>query len=124
MELMTEVEKQKLSFPDYEVKDMRFDIASRVVEIETDGGYLAINGGMSLKFCKLKVKDWLAMSAALYRAKTKKWEKLSLGNIEDLSDICEFVYGKEIIFRGFGSRTGQWIEIIFSGATLEVEYLL
>lgn len=121
---MTEVEKQKLSFPDCAVKDMHFDITNRVVKIKTNGGYLAINGGTSLKFCKLIVKDWLTMNVALYRAKTKKWEKLSLDNIENLLDICEFVYGKKIIFRGFGSRTGQWIEIVFSGATLDVEYLL
>jgi hypothetical protein len=121
MNLLTRAEIKKLSFSDYVVEDMRFDIFNRVMKITTNGGFLSVNGGVKLKSCHMIVKDWQLLNARLYRTKTKKWEKLDTSDLESLIDICEFCYGEEIIFRGFGVKTGQWIELIFSKASLQVE---
>jgi len=121
MSLLTKVEMQKLSFPDYKIESMRINVPNRIMEIMTNGGYLSIGGGIRLKFCKLAIKNWQSIEAKLYRAQTKQWEKLDANNIEKLIDICEFECEEKIIFRGFGDKTGQWIELVFYKAILEVE---
>ena len=121
MNLLTKAEMQNLSFPDYKIENMKFDIPNRIMEIMTNGGYLSLNGGIRLKSCRLVVKNWESIEAKLYRTQTKQWENLDASDIEKLMDICEFECGEKIIFRGFGAKTGQWIEFIFSKAILEVE---
>lgn len=123
MKLMTESEMQKLSFPDCQVEKMHIDIHNKIVEIQTSCGYLDMAPGIVVKTCKVIIKNWRSISASLYRADTKKWEKQNQENIEKLNDICEFNYGKDIILRGFGVETGQWIEIVINEAILEVQYL-
>ena len=120
MKFLTKTEIQKLSFPDL-TENMEFDISSREIKIKTDSGFLSINGGSKLGSCKLIAQGWQSIKAVLYHAKTKQWENLDINNIEKLIDICEFEFGEEIIFRGFGAKTGQWIEIILSKALLKVE---
>lgn len=121
MNLLTKSEIQNLSFPDYKIENMKFDIPNRIIEIITNGGYLSINGGIRLKSCRLFVKNWQSIEVKLYRTQTKQWEKLNTDDMEKLIDICEFEYGEKIIFRGFGAKTGQWIELVFFNAILEVE---
>lgn len=120
MRFLTHAELQKLSFPDCIVEDMLIDILNRELKIKINSGFLSINGGIKLRSCKLTVKNWQAINAKLYRAKTEQWENLDANNIEKLVDICEFEFGEKITFRGFGAKTGQWIEIILSKAFLEV----
>jgi len=40
MSLLTKVEMQKLSFPDYKIENIKTDIPNRIIEIMTNGGYL------------------------------------------------------------------------------------
>lgn len=121
MKLLTKNEIQRLSFPDCIVEKMQFDIADRIVNIKTNIGYLSINEGINLKNCKLTLKNWQELRGSLYNSKTKKWEKLDIDNMEELIDICEFNYGKEITFSGFGKESGQWIELVFLNTILKVE---
>jgi len=120
MRLLTQAELQKLSFPDSVVEDMVINISNKELKIKTDSGFLSINGGIELNSCRLIVKNWQSIRATIYHAKTKKTENLDLGNIDKLVDICEFEFGEEIIFRGFGAKTG-WLEIVLSKAFLQVE---
>jgi hypothetical protein len=121
MKLLTKSDMQHLSFPDSIIKNMQFDIPSKIVKIKTDAGYLSKNDGIKVKNCELFVTDWDQLKISLYRAKTKQWEKLDEDKIEKLVDICEFEYKDKIVFRGFGEESGQWIEIMFISATLKVE---
>lgn len=120
MRLLTQAELQKLSFPDSVVEDMVINIPNKELKIKTDSGFLSINGGIELNSCMLTVKNWHSISATIYHAKTKKTENLDVSKIDKLVDICEFEFGEEIIFRGFGVKTG-WIEIVLSKAFLQVE---
>jgi hypothetical protein len=120
MRLLTENEMKQLSFPDCIVEEMKFDIPQKIVKIKTDIGYLSSDGGVKLKNCELIIRDWSELKVSLYRAATKQWEKLDVNQIEKLVDICEFEYDKKIIFRGFGKKTGQWIEVVFLDGTLKV----
>lgn len=122
MNLLTIDEIRELSFPDCIVENMLFDIPNRIMTIKTNSGFLSIKEGIKLGSCKLTIENWQSLNATLYRTKTKKWENLNINNIESLVDICEFEYSEEIIFRGFGIGSHQWIEIILSKATLKVEY--
>lgn len=121
MKLLTQAELQKLSFPDCVVEDMVINIPNKELKIKTDSGFLSIDGGITLKSCRLIAKNWRTIKAMLYRAKTECWENLDVNNIEKLVDICEFEFSEKIIFRGFGARTGQWIEIVLSEGVLQVE---
>lgn len=121
MRILNNDEIEKLSFPDYHVEFIHIDDLKKIAKIETDGAYLLSTEGIRLKKCELTIKNWQSIDIALYRASTKQWENLSLSNIDNLSDICEFEYGKDIIFRGFGQKTGQWIELKFKNSSIEVK---
>jgi len=115
MRFLTKTEIQKLSFPDCKAMNMEFDIPSKKIKIKTDSGFLSINGGEKLGACKLILQGWQSIKAVLYRTKTKQWESLDINNIEKVVDICEFEFGEEIIFRGFGAKTEiAWIESAFA----------
>lgn len=120
MKLLTEAQIQNLSFSDCKVEKMQFDISNRIVDIKTDGAYVVMDECVEFQSCRLMVKNWESVSARLYRAKTKQWEELDVNCIEKLVDICEFNYDQEIVFRGFGAESGQWVEITFTKAALEV----
>jgi hypothetical protein len=112
-------ELQNLTFPDSRVLDMNIDLDKRLARIDTESGYLALDGGNKLRNCKIIIKNWSSISAKLYRSQTREWENLR-SNIEKFDDICEFEFNEKITFRGFGSDSGQWIEIIFAKGILEV----
>lgn len=120
MRLLTENEMKQLSFPDCIVEEMNFDIPGKTVKIKTDIGYLSSDSGVKLKNCEIIIRDWSELKVSLYRAASKQWEKLDVNQIEKLVDICEFEYGKKIVFRGFGKKTGQWIEVVFLDGMIKV----
>jgi hypothetical protein len=120
MKLLTQDELKKLSFPDAVVEDMVINIPNKKLKIKTNGGFLSINRGIELDSCRIIVENWLSIRATVYHAQTKKFENFD-EDIDKLIDICEFEYGEEIIFRGFGAK-GGWIEIVLSKAFMKVEY--
>lgn len=122
MNLLTKSEIKNLSFSDYKIESMESDIPHRIIKIITSGGYLSIDGGIRLRSCRVIVKNWQSIEINRYQTQTKQWVKLNTDDIEKLIDICEFEYGEQITFiKGFGEKTGQWIEFIFYNATLEIE---
>jgi hypothetical protein len=121
MKKLTEFELKNLSFPDCIVQDMWINVSDKVAEVKTDTGYLLFDGGTRLKNCHLIIHDWEELQISRYWANKKKWEKLNVEDVERLVDICEFVYGKNVVFRGFGEKTGQWVEIKFFNCVLVVE---
>lgn len=120
MKILTQAELQNLSFPDSIVEDMKIDVLNKELKIKTDSGFLSINSGVELNSCCLLAKNWQSIRATIYHAKTKMTEILDVNKLDKLIDICEFEFGEEIIFRGFGEK-GGWIEIILVKAILEVE---
>jgi hypothetical protein len=122
MIFLTQMELQKLSFPDSEVKDMKINSIQKLMEIDADSCYLDLNGGKRLFNCKVQLRNWRNLEILLYESSAEELKILEPDSAEMLVDICEFVYGEKIIFKGFGKKTGQWIEYDFIGGEFTVSY--
>lgn len=120
MEIINLLELQNLSFPDCQILKMFIDMNNKIAEIYTNSGYINLRGGINLLNCQIILKNWASIDIALYNSKTKIWEKLNSSNIDYLDDICEFNFGELIIFKGFGKRSGQWIEYSFKNPEYQI----
>jgi hypothetical protein len=120
MKLLTQAELKELSFPDSKVECMEINNQDKTARIELNSAYLSCKGGVRLPACDVQIKQWHSLSAKLYKASMERWETLEEDCIESLTDICEFEYGDDVVFRGFGEESGQWIEIVFSKPVFEV----
>jgi len=124
MKVLAQSELKQLSFPDSKVENMEIDFSKHIVNIEVNSGYLCKNTGVRLPACKIIIKQWSSLTVRLYRASTEEWEKVNINeDMEKLIDICEFVYGEDIVFRGVGKKSGQWLELVFSKAIAEVNVM-
>ena len=106
------------SFVEEWVTDMFFDISNKIVEIETDGA--SIEPGVYLSKALIKVSKWLSLTGTSFDYETK--ETKSIKNIEHvrLSSIVRLIINdNEIKIDGFAVSLG-WVEIILTGAEIEV----
>lgn len=118
-----EILKRKLSlvsFPDFAVISWRIDIGERCMVIMTDGAFLDEGDGQSFVRAELSFSKWKWLCFRYFDAHSEKWHKCSY-DYDALKDICEFdVSEAQIKLRGFGRRTGQWIEIEITGGAAAI----
>ena len=118
-----EILKHKLglvSFPDFAVLSWRIDIGERYMVIITDGAFLDEGNGQGFIRAKLCFSKWDWLCFRYFDAQVEKWYKCSY-DYDELKDICEFeVSEAQITLRGFGRRSGQWIEIEITGGTTAI----
>ena len=103
----------ELSFPDYCVTEMRIDHAARRALFEMTGAWIATGslGGGELMIC-----GWETLHQRRYDMAEKTWVDIPLGKEEPLKDIPELlVDGDQIVMRGFGAITGEWVELVAKG---------
>lgn len=109
-----------VSFPDFAVLSWRIDIDERCMVIMTDGAYLDEGHGQSFIRAKLSFSKWDRLRFRYFGAQAEKWHKCRY-DYDELKDICEFdVSEAQIKLRGFGRRTGQWIEIEITGGSTAI----
>lgn len=122
MNRLTKLEIENLSFPDSDVENMSLCFDHCTLEIKTDSCYLNVNGGKRLFGCVVKLIKWRMVNISLYESSTEEIKILSPETADNLVDICEFEFGDKIIFKGFGAKTGQWVEYVFTGGEMSVTY--
>lgn len=103
----------ELSFPDYSVSEMRIDHATRRAFFAMKGAWTPAG---SLGSGELIICDWETLYQRRFDMTEKSWVDVPCGQEESLKDIPEFLAdSNQIVARGFGAVTGEWIEIVAKG---------
>jgi len=99
----------KLSFPDYAVLDINWIDTSHCI-ISLNGASLEQNNHVKhFDGCKLYIEFWDDLKISCYNHELAKW----IVQKDDLIDICEITFDSDFIIRGFGMKTGLWVEYNF-----------
>ena len=110
----------KLSFPDFVVQKMTFFESKKRIDIYIDGAYLDINEGKLFGSGHLFFYDYKKIESKLYD--NDKWIVLMPKNYDSLKSIEEFSYMKgDIYIKGFGKKTGKWIEYKIVSPKIEAD---
>lgn len=118
MHILNNHEFQQLSFPDAQILEMQLLAEEQTLVVQLDSAWLAHE---SLEQTNIVLKNWDVLHIRLFEYKQQKWQDLSLSSIDYLKDICEAELSKsEVVFRGFGHKTGQWIEYKIQGKQLAI----
>ena len=120
MKKLSNIELKHLSFPESEVLSMDLNLEDKIMKLDIDSCYVDLSEGKRYFECSLELRNWRSLKVELYEASSQKDLILNPVSADKLADICEFEFGEEYIFRGFGKLTGQWIEYSFSGGELVV----
>lgn len=103
----------ELSFPDCDVLEMRLDHGSRRISFVMSGAWIPAG---SIASGDLIISDWETFRQRRYDLTRGGWVDTPIGQEEPLKDIPEFlVEGNEIVLRGFGAISGEWVEIATVG---------
>jgi hypothetical protein len=101
---------EELSFPDFSVTKMRIDHIGRCAIFAMTGAWSVES---PLGVGELALYDWESLRQRRYEAAKESWVDIPIGQEEPLKDICEFlVDSDQIVARGFGASSGEWIELI------------
>jgi len=115
--------RQKLglvSFPDYTVTLWKVDAEIRKITIITDGAFYNDAERLSFDRAELTFSDWTSICVRYFDAQGDKWRGCSY-DYDDVKDICEFdCFPKKVLLKGFGRRSGQWMEFIITGGTVAI----
>ncbi len=107
-----------LSFPDSQVLKININIENKLLSLSVDNAYLDRNSGINIDGGILTINDWEQFEAKIYSS-----EGVWSNDFDELKDIGEFtVSDEQIKLKGFGKRTGQWVEYAFSKACAHFTY--
>ena len=107
-----------LSFPDSQVLEIKINTENKLLSLSVDNAYLDQNAGVNTDSGILTINDWEQFETKIYSSEGE-W----CNDFDELKDIGEFLVSDgQIKLRGFGKRTGQWVEYIFSNAKANFIY--
>jgi hypothetical protein len=107
-----------LSFPDAQVLEIKINTENKLLSLSVDNAYLDKNAGVNIDGGILTINDWEQFETKIYSPE-REW----YNDFDELKDIGEFtVSDGQIKLKGFGKRTGQWVEYIFSNAQANFIY--
>ncbi|WP_330986201.1 MULTISPECIES: hypothetical protein [Enterobacterales] len=109
MNIISMKDTNKLSFPDFSVLETKWVDKSHCI-ISLNGAVLE-SGDHVKQFdnCSLHIEFWDDLNITCYDHDLAKWVKQS----DELNDICEMTFNNDLIIRGFGMKTGLWVEYLF-----------
>ncbi len=100
-----------LSFPDCLVEKMELSHGKKHLVVMVDGAWLDLSGGQALGRGVLYFSDWSELMVRAWDHTTETWSTLEGESIEILRELCEAKFDdKTACLRGFGERSGRWIE--------------
>jgi hypothetical protein len=112
-----------VSFPDCAVLFWLVDADLHRVAIRTDGAFLDNGENRNFTRAEMSFTNWSSIGVRRFDVKSNNWERCSY-DYDELKDICEFaVSEKEITVRGFGRRTGHWIELTIVGGIAAIKLM-
>lgn len=109
-----------VSFPDCTVLSFELLESIRSLEILIDGAFMESSPSIFFKSAKLLLKKWDGLWIRYFDAEAEKWYDVNSPDFDTLKDICEFVISDDVILRGFGKYTGQWLEFQIKGGKISL----
>ena len=98
-----------LSFPDSQVLEIKINTENKLLSLSVDNAYLDRNSGINIDGGILTINDWEQFEAKIYSSEGGWYNEF-----DELKDIGEFtVSDGQIKLKGFGKKTGQWVEYVF-----------
>lgn len=114
---------KKLNFSDFNIESMTLDKVSKIVTIKIEGARLKENyDWLVLSHVLIKIYSWYEISILLYETNNSTWLSLNQDEYDPLKEICETNTDNKLTLKGFGKRTGQWVEYIFFNAKIEISF--
>lgn len=114
-----------LSYPDFQVLDMKFSQIERNFTLKLEGAYFS--NGTNEKLLGqgvLKVSDWKELHVRVFKLDPESWlpvEPTSAGNLRDLCEVkCN---DADLSLSGFNDTNGLWTEWNFKNAKFEAEFM-
>ena len=110
----------QISFPDYSVKTISYDLENKILVIRIDGIYIEDTITDSSKECLITISNWGKFEIFEYH--NDKYRKLKIEHIDLLEDICESKISlDQLVLKGFGKLSGHWIEYHLSKPNIKIE---
>lgn len=123
MKVLSETMIKNLSFPDAKVTKMEFFFEKKILKIYVTSAWLDLKEGIKLEKGVLFFNDWKSLLAKRFDPEKKTWSNVNLDSIEQLKDICEVVFsGRSVSLRGFGIKSGHWIEVDITSPKMHAEF--
>ncbi len=114
-----------LSFPDFEVTKMELSFLKKTLEIQIEGAWLDVEGGMQLGKGSLFFYDWENLLISRFDPIAEKWSIISGASIEPLRDLPDASFSESVTcLCGFGRSTGQWMELKINRVRMRAEFNL
>lgn len=113
-----------LSFPDFNVTNIKFESTNRYLKIQVDGAWLKDEKQeKELGQGDLKFESWADFNISQYNSNLDKWINIPLNEFEAIKDICEIQSDEsQVYIRGFGNRSGMWIEYKINSPRITIEF--
>ncbi len=70
----------------------------------------------------INISDWKSIEISMYSSDKRNWITLNEDNYDSLKEINESEYNENLILRGFGKQTGQWIEYKIASPKLSIVF--
>lgn len=113
----------KLNFTDHIVNSMLLNFKLKTLELKTDGVSLKSNDKWKeLGEATIKISNWKSIMISIYETKEKKWKNLDESNYDTLKEICEADFNNNMILRGFGKKTGQWLQYEIISPMVDIDF--
>lgn len=111
-----------LCFNDWPIDNMSLDLPLKNLEIKTQGAYLNVNDRTKhLDNCLIKISNWQSIKISIYDHEKEEWFQVKDDMIDFLKEIDGLeVNGGQLFFRGFGRKTGKWVEFAVTNPVIQV----
>ena len=112
-----------LSFPDFEVSKMELSSLDRMLQIQIEGAWLDVEGGMQLGKGTLFFYGWENLQISRFDPITEKWSIIGGASDEILRDLPDVSFSESITcLYGFGRSSGQWMEWKITRVKMRAEF--
>ena len=114
----------QVSFLDSVVLDGLFEFSKRHLILIVESAWLkAGDGRVELGCGTLAFQNWKQFEMRSYDASKNVWGFLYDNDFDRIKVICDFEVSGEVVYiRGFGERSGLWIEYKITSAELHFEF--
>lgn len=121
---ITQKDISNVCFNDYPIESMVLSELLKLFEIKIKGAHFKQKGKwINLGQGTITISSWRSLSISLYDSKKKKWVNLDEKNYDPLLEICEFELNETLVLSGFGKKTHQWVQYVFSSPMLNIYFL-
>jgi hypothetical protein len=108
-------------FSDYCIESMSVDKDAKCILVKIDGALLVINDTYhEYEEVQIKIFNWDKICISLYENEEKKWVEIQNTDIDTLEEINEIEENGNLILRGFGAKTGKWLEYVIEKPMVKI----